>query len=130
MGNLIWGRLSETSVGRRGAATIATLGGIALIPLYLFTISTPSMIIGALAMGVFGAGNFGVIPTYLNERFPTAVRAAGAGFACITFAGIVGKFIADNCRQPARPRRSPELGDGRLHRGQRNSGDRLAAARL
>jgi SHS family lactate transporter-like MFS transporter len=91
MGNLVWGRLSETSVGRRGAATIATVGGIALIPLYLFTSSAPLMILGALAMGVFGAGNFGVIPTYLNERFPTAVRAAGAGFAYHVGAGI-GSF--------------------------------------
>ena len=28
MGNLTWGQLSETSVGRRGAATIATVGGV------------------------------------------------------------------------------------------------------
>jgi SHS family lactate transporter-like MFS transporter len=36
---------------------------------------------GAFLMGLFGAGNFGMVPTYLNERFPTASRAAGAGFA-------------------------------------------------
>ena len=90
-GNLIWGRLSETAVGRRGAATIATFGGILLIPLYLFSSSPTLLLFGALAMGVFGAGNFGVIPTYLNERFPTAVRAAGAGLAYHVGAGI-GSF--------------------------------------
>ena len=27
-------------------------------------------------MGFFGAGNFGIVPGYLTERFPTAARAA------------------------------------------------------
>lgn len=81
MGNLIWGQLSESRVGRRGAATIATLGGIAAVPLYLFSTNTLPLLAGALMMGIFGAGNFGIIPSYLNERFPTAARAAGAGLA-------------------------------------------------
>ena len=81
MGNLTWGQLSETSLGRRGAATVATAGGVLLIPIYLFTTNPTLMLAGALLMGVFGAGNFGVIPTYLNERFPTAARAVGAGLA-------------------------------------------------
>ena len=28
---------------------------------------------GALAMGFFGAGTWGMVPSYLTERFPTAV---------------------------------------------------------
>jgi SHS family lactate transporter-like MFS transporter len=80
-GNMMWGRTSESSLGRRGAATISTVGGIHAIPLYLFGGASSMLWIGALAMGFFGAGNFGVIPTYLNERFPTVVRAAGAGLA-------------------------------------------------
>ena len=32
-------------------------------------------------MGTFGTGAFGAVPSYLNERFPTAVRAGGAGFS-------------------------------------------------
>jgi MFS transporter, SHS family, lactate transporter len=78
---LIWGRLSETRAGRRGAATISSGGGVLLVPLFLFTSSTTPLLIGALLMGVFGVGNFGLIPSYLNERFPTAARAAGAGFS-------------------------------------------------
>jgi len=39
------------------------------------------MSIGAFGMGLFGAGAWGVVPSYLNERFPTATRAVGAGFA-------------------------------------------------
>ena len=81
VGNLIWGRLSETRAGRRGAATISSGVGVLLVPLFLFTSSTTPLLIGALLMGVFGVGNFGVIPSYLNERFPTAARAAGAGFS-------------------------------------------------
>jgi SHS family lactate transporter-like MFS transporter len=81
VGNLIWGRLSETRAGRRGAATISSAGGVLFIPLFLFTSTTAPLLTGALLMGIFGVGNFGVIPSYLNERFPTAARAAGAGFS-------------------------------------------------
>ena len=31
-------------------------------------------------MGLFGNGIWGVVPTYVTERFPTAVRGVGAGF--------------------------------------------------
>jgi MFS family permease len=82
------GRLSESAVGRRGAATISTLVGIATIPIYVWTESSLLLWTGALLMGLFGAGNFGVVPAYLNERFPTVVRAAGAGFAYHVGAGI------------------------------------------
>jgi SHS family lactate transporter-like MFS transporter len=81
VGALACGRLSETSLGRRGAAGLATLIGLAVLPLYLFTTSSPLLIVGAATMGFFGTGNFGIVPGYLNERFPTASRAAGAGFA-------------------------------------------------
>jgi SHS family lactate transporter-like MFS transporter len=80
IGNIVWGRVSETRAGRRGAATIATTGGVLAMPLYLFSAGTLLPLLGALLMGIFGAGNFGMVPTYLNERFPTAARAAGAGF--------------------------------------------------
>jgi MFS family permease len=85
------GRMSEWRMGRRGAATLSTLIGIASIPIYVWTSSSVLLWIGALSMGFFGAGNFGVVPAYLNERFPTAVRAAGAGFAYHVGAGI-GSF--------------------------------------
>jgi SHS family lactate transporter-like MFS transporter len=80
LGAIAFGRLSETKLGRRGAMGLATLVGMATIPLYLFGASGAVLASGALLMGLFGTGNFGVTPTYLSERFPTAVRAAGAGF--------------------------------------------------
>ena len=90
-GALAFGRLSEGALGRRGSATIATVVGILAIPLFLFTASATLLFIGALAMGFFGAGNFGVVPGYLTERFPTAARAVGAGFAYHVGAGL-GSF--------------------------------------
>ena len=47
--------------------------------------------IGALIVGVFAAGCLGIMPGYLSERFPTAARAVGAGFAYHVGAGI-GSF--------------------------------------
>jgi MFS transporter, SHS family, lactate transporter len=85
------GRLSETALGRRGAAILATLVGVMAIPMYVFTSNSLLLGAGALTMGLFGAGNFGVVPAYLPERFPTVARAAGAGFAYHVGAGL-GSF--------------------------------------
>jgi SHS family lactate transporter-like MFS transporter len=86
-GNIIVGRLSETVIGRRGAATVATLVGVVFIPLYLFGSGSLHLLAGAMAMG-FATGNFGMVPGYLSERFPTAARGAGAGFAYHVGAGL------------------------------------------
>ncbi len=90
-GAMAFGRLSEGALGRRGAATISTVIGILAIPLYVFTQNPTMLWLGALGMGFFGAGNFGVVPGYLTERFPTAARAVGAGFAYHVGAGL-GSF--------------------------------------
>ena len=87
-GAIACGRLSETRLGRRGAAGLATLLGVASTPLFLFAASTPLLLAGAAAMGFFGTGNFGIVPGYLSERFPTAARAVGAGFAYQTGAAL------------------------------------------
>jgi SHS family lactate transporter-like MFS transporter len=81
LGGFIWGRVSESVIGRRGATTLGGLMGVALIPLYLMTTTPMYMILGALLIGIGGPGMWGVIPTYLTERFPTAVRGVGPGLA-------------------------------------------------
>jgi SHS family lactate transporter-like MFS transporter len=86
-GNIVVGRLSETGLGRRGAASLATLIGVLVIPLYVFSRETTTLTIGAAVMG-FATGNFGMVPGYLSERFPTAARGAGAGFAYHVGAGL------------------------------------------
>jgi MFS transporter, SHS family, lactate transporter len=90
-GAIACGRLAETAMGRRGAATIMMAIGIAATPLYVLTANTILMWIGAFAMGFFAAGAWGMVPSYLNERFPTATRAVGAGFAYHVGAAI-GSF--------------------------------------
>jgi SHS family lactate transporter-like MFS transporter len=85
------GWFSETMFGRRGAASLATLIGVLAIPMYVFTSNGLLLWMGALTMGFFGAGNFGVVPAYLTERFPTIARGAGAGFAYHVGAGL-GSF--------------------------------------
>ena len=91
VGAVVCGRISEGRLGRRGASSIATVIGVAVVPLYVFSQSPALLLLGALAMGLFGAGNFGIVPGYLTERFPTAARGVGAGFAYHVGAGL-GSF--------------------------------------
>ncbi len=90
-GAFIWGHVSESRLGRRGAAMLAMLGGVATIPLYIMTANTTLLLIGALLMGLTASGAWGVVPSYLTERFPTSVRGVGAGFAYHVGAGL-GSF--------------------------------------
>jgi MFS family permease len=61
--------------------SIAALAGIGSIPLYLHGSSPVALCVGALTMGAFGGGMFGVVPAYTTEMFPTATRGIGPGFA-------------------------------------------------
>jgi SHS family lactate transporter-like MFS transporter len=103
-GSVLIGRLSETALGRRGAATVATMVAVAVVPLYVFSTRTPLLVAGAMAMG-FGTGNFGMVPGYLNERFPTAARAAGAGFAYHVGAAVAAPlpYIVGSLRDGGMP---------------------------
>jgi MFS family permease len=76
-----WGRVSEGRPGRRGSSTMAAIASLGAVPLFLFTSDATLLLVGAVLMGFFGAGMWGVVPTYLSERFPTAVRGVGSGFA-------------------------------------------------
>jgi MFS transporter, SHS family, lactate transporter len=86
------GRMAETILGRRGAVSIAALAGLASIPLYLHATGRATLWLGALTMGAFGCGMFGVAPAYVTERFPTAVRGVGPGF-CYHAAAAVASVI-------------------------------------
>jgi SHS family lactate transporter-like MFS transporter len=81
IGAAVWGRVSEGRPGRRGSATIAAGASLVAVPLYLYSADPILLFAGAVLMGFFGAGMWGVVPTYLSERFPTAVRGVGSGFA-------------------------------------------------
>lgn len=88
IGAIIWGRASETRLGRRGSATLGALMGIVMIPLFLLNRVPSFLIAGALLIGIGGPGMWGIIPSYLTERFPTAVRGVGPGFAYHVGAGL------------------------------------------
>ena len=81
LGAALWGRVSETRAGRRGAATLAAIIGVLVIPIYVGPRSPITLLAGALLMGACGMAVFGVVPSYLTERFPTAARSVGPGFA-------------------------------------------------
>jgi SHS family lactate transporter-like MFS transporter len=81
LGAFACGQMSEGRLGRRGASTVAALATIVVVPLYLFAENPLVLGIGALLVGTFGAGMWGIAPTYLSERFPTAARSVGAGFS-------------------------------------------------
>jgi MFS transporter, SHS family, lactate transporter len=80
LGTATWGRLSEGRLGRRGAFTATLILGPASLPFFLYGSSTLTLIFGALTMGFFGMGVWGMAPAYTVERFPTEVRGVGPGF--------------------------------------------------
>ena len=92
LGTAAWGRISETTLGRRGAVTLAILLAAAVLPLYLYARAPWWMATGALAMGAFGNGVWGTAPAYTAERFPTAVRGVGPGF-CYHCGAAIGALM-------------------------------------
>ncbi len=81
VGMALWGRASETRLGRRGAVSVAALIGVAVLPAYLGSTNALVLVIGAVVMGASGGGIWGMAPSYLTERFPTAVRGVGPGLS-------------------------------------------------
>ena len=80
VGCALFGQMSEGKLGRRGSAAIAAAGALLVVPLYAFSANAGLLALGALLMGMCGVGLWGILPTYLSERFPTAVRGVGSGF--------------------------------------------------
>ncbi len=81
VGTALWGRASETWLGRRGAVSGAALIGVASVSLFLAGGQSALLWLGALLMGATGAGIWGMAPAYLTERFPTSVRGVGPGLS-------------------------------------------------
>ena len=81
VGMALWGRASETRLGRRGAVAAAALIGVASIPAYLGASGTAAFVLGTMIMGASGGGIWGMAPSYLTERFPTAARGVGPGLS-------------------------------------------------
>lgn len=88
IGSVTLGALSERWGGRRGAATLGVLLGLASAPLYLFSGSTFGLLAGAWLIGFMASGAWGIVPGYLSERFPTDARGVGTGFSYHVGVGI------------------------------------------
>ncbi len=87
-GGLFFGALSER-IGRRRAMAIAALLALPLLPLFAFSTTPLRIGIGAVLMQFCVQGAWGVVPAYLNELSPAAIRA--------TFPGLtyqIGNLIA------------------------------------
>ncbi len=88
IGSVALGALSERWGGRRGAATLGVILGLASAPIFLFSESNAGLMLGAWCIGFFASGAWGIVPGYLAERFPTDARGVGTGFAYHVGVGI------------------------------------------
>ncbi|MEZ5288302.1 MAG: MFS transporter [Vicinamibacterales bacterium] len=88
IGSIALGALSERWGGRRGAATLGVVLGLASAPVFLFSESSGGLLLGAWLIGFFASGAWGIVPGYLSERFPTDARGVGTGFAYHVGVGI------------------------------------------
>jgi MFS transporter, SHS family, lactate transporter len=88
IGSIVLGQLSETRLGRRGAPTLGMTVGVLSAPLFLWSSNPDVLLLGALLVGLGCSGAWGIVPSYLSERFPTEARAVGTGFAYHVGAGL------------------------------------------
>jgi len=79
-GGFVVGALSE-KWGRKRAIVTAALLAIPVIPLYAYGHSAISLGVGAVLMQFMVQGAWGVVPAYLTELSPAAVRATAPGLA-------------------------------------------------
>src|SRR5215510_8834441 len=76
-----WGLVSDR-LGPRWAMIIPALISMVIVPIYLLSDHTTVIIVGYIAIGLFaGGGMYGQISAFLNERYPTEVRATASAFS-------------------------------------------------
>ena len=87
-----WGVVSDR-IGRRWAMILPALISMAIVPVYLLSQNTLLIVGGFVLIGLFaGGGMYGQIPAFLNERYPTEVRATASAFSYHVGA-IVGGLV-------------------------------------
>jgi MFS transporter, SHS family, lactate transporter len=87
-----WGWWADR-IGRRWSTIIPALIALPLAPLYLLSTDFLWIAVGFIARGMCaGGGMQGQMVAYLNERFPTEIRATASAF-CYHQAGIFGGFV-------------------------------------
>ncbi len=92
----LWGIVSDR-IGRRWSMILPALVSLIITPIYLLTSDTLIIVIGFILQGLFaGGGMYGQIPAYLNERYPTEVRASATAFSYhigAIFGGLVPPIL-------------------------------------
>ncbi|HUC63830.1 MAG TPA: MFS transporter [Stellaceae bacterium] len=87
-----WGWWADR-FGRRWAMIIPALIAVPLAPFYLLNTNLLWIVVGFVAQGFCaGGGMQGQMVPYLNERFPTEIRATATAF-CYHQAAIFGGFV-------------------------------------
>ena len=79
-GGAIVGSLSQTW-GRRRVIILCAIGGMLLIPLWIFAPNTALLMIGGFAIQFMVQGAWGVVPVHLNELSPPEFRGTFPGLA-------------------------------------------------
>jgi len=93
LSSIAWGWVAD-KYGRRASMIIPALIAIPLAPMYLLTNDFSLIWWGFVLQGAAGSGGMqGQMATYLNERFPTEVRATASGF-CYHQGAIWGGLVA------------------------------------
>ena len=93
LASVLWGWVADR-FGRRAAMIIPALIAIPVAPLYLLSSNFALIWWGYVVQGAAGGGGMqGQMATYMNERFPTEVRATASGF-CYHQGAIWGGFVA------------------------------------
>lgn len=79
-GGAIVGHLSQTW-GRRRVIILSAIGGMLLIPLWIFAPNTALLMVGGFLIQFMVQGAWGVVPVHLNELSPRGFRGTFPGLA-------------------------------------------------
>ena len=79
-GGILVGHLSQ-KFGRRRLIFLTAIGGIILIPAWVFSPALSMLVAGGFLMQFMVQGAWGIVPVHLNELSPGEVRGTFPGFA-------------------------------------------------
>ena len=79
-GGILVGHLSQ-KFGRRRLIILTAIGGIILIPAWVFSPALSMLVAGGFLMQFMVQGAWGIVPVHLNELSPGEVRGTFPGFA-------------------------------------------------
>jgi SHS family lactate transporter-like MFS transporter len=94
-GAALWGQVADTPVGPRRAIAIGSALSLGALPLFLRAESPAALVIGALGIGLTGAGIIGVAPAFVGGRFDAASRGTGWGvvYHAAAAAGAIAPYL-------------------------------------